>query len=106
MEMLKYDKAPGSELCDSTERAQHIAEILKAIGHPLRLRIVALLCQGRQHVSALSERLNEAQPIISQHLRILRMRELVCVEREAGYAYYRLKELNLSQLVHCMEGCA
>jgi DNA-binding transcriptional ArsR family regulator len=104
MEMLEYSEAP--DICDNTERAKHIAEILKAIGHPLRLRIVALLCQGRQHVSALSERLEIPQPIISQHLRILRMHELVCVERESGFAYYRLKELNLRQLVQCMEGCA
>ncbi len=31
---------------DSSQRAAHLADILKALGHPARLRIVAILCGG------------------------------------------------------------
>ena len=39
------------------ERACHCAEVLKAVAHPLRLRIVAILCRGEEHVNALASRL-------------------------------------------------
>ena len=39
------------------EQAALIAETLKALAHPVRIRIVAILTGGPQHVSALTERL-------------------------------------------------
>ena len=96
---------PGQDLHQNLDRAQHVAEMLKALAHPIRLRIVALLCQGREHVTGLSERLEVPQAIVSQQLRILRMKGLVLVARSEGFAYYTLGEPQLKNLVHCMEGC-
>ena len=96
-------KATGS---DALKRAEHCAEILKAVAHPLRLRIVAILCEGDEHVSGLAERLDAPQAIVSQQLRILRMRGLVGVTREGGHARYRLVETNLRGLVSCVERCS
>lgn len=86
-------------------RAEHIAEVLKAVAHPLRLRIVATLCHGEESVSGLAERLASAQPIVSQQLRILRSHGLVAATRDGGFAYYRLAEPALRELVCCMEKC-
>ena len=86
-------------------RAEHIAEVLKAVAHPLRLRIVATLCDGEESVSVLADRLEAAQPIVSQQLRILRSHGLVSATRENGYAFYRLTEPALRDLVCCMEKC-
>jgi DNA-binding transcriptional ArsR family regulator len=90
---------------DNPARAGHVAEVLKAVAHPLRLRIVALLCEGEAHVGALAERLDTPQPIVSQQLRILRARRLVDATRESGFARYRLAEPALRELVGCMEKC-
>ena len=86
-------------------RAEHCAEVLKAVAHPLRLRIVATLCAGDAHVNALAEKLDAPQPIVSQQLRILRSHGLVAATREHGYARYRLAEPALRDLVCCMEKC-
>jgi ArsR family transcriptional regulator len=86
-------------------RAEHLAEVLKAVAHPLRLRIVALLCDQDENVSALAEKLDASQAIVSQQLRILRSHGLVAVSREGGFATYRLAEQNLRGLVRCMEKC-
>ncbi|MFH1086080.1 MAG: metalloregulator ArsR/SmtB family transcription factor [Chloroflexota bacterium] len=80
--------------------------MLKALAHPIRLRIIAVLCQGQEHVTGIAERLDLPPAIISQQLRILRMRGLVLTERVKGFAYYRLREAQLEGLVHCMEGCS
>ena len=92
-------------LRDDGDRAAHLAEVLKAVAHPLRLRIVALLCQGEAHVSGLVEALGSPQPLVSQQLRILRAQGLVEASREDGFAWYRLAEPALRELVCCMENC-
>ena len=88
-----------------SERAEHLAEILKAIAHPLRLRLVALLAEKEQCVTELAEQLGVNQAIASQQLRILRMRGLVAVSRSNGFANYRLAEPRLINLLECIEGC-
>jgi len=87
-------------------RAAEVADILKAVAHPLRLRIVAILCEGEMQVNALAERLGARQAIVSQQLRILRMHRLVVAVRQNGCASYRLLEPRLRNLVRCVEGCA
>ena len=86
-------------------RAEHAAEVLKAVAHPVRLRIVATLCRGAEHVNALAERLDVPQPIVSQQLRILRGHGLVSAHRANGFAWYRPAEPALRDLVCCMEKC-
>jgi ArsR family transcriptional regulator len=86
-------------------RAAHLAEILKAVAHPLRLRIVAILVEGDANVTALADRLGAEQAIVSQQLRILRHNGLVVASRRDGFATYRLVERNLEGLVRCMERC-
>jgi ArsR family transcriptional regulator len=87
-------------------RAEQVADILKAVAHPLRLRIVATLCAEEISVNALAARLGASQAIVSQQLRILRMHRLVGAVRENGHATYRLTEPRLRDLVRCVEGCA
>ena len=91
--------------CEEPEAALEAAEVLKAIAHPVRLRIVAVLCEEELHVNGLAERLNTPQAIISQQLRILRMRKLVGVVRSNGRATYRLTQPHLIQMVGCMDSC-
>ena len=86
-------------------RAAHLAEVLKAVAHPLRLRIIAILVEGDANVSELAGLLDAAQPIVSQQLRILRGHGLVAADRHDGFATYRLVERNLEGLVACMERC-
>jgi DNA-binding transcriptional ArsR family regulator len=99
-------EAPGQQLCGDLERSKHIAEVLKALAHPIRLRIVAHLCQGNTHVGGLADQLGVTQAIVSQQLRILRMKGLVLRDYEGGFAIYRLGEPKLVDLVRFMEGCS
>lgn len=83
-----------------------MAEVLKAVAHPLRIRIVAILCLGEEHVTSLADRVGASQAIVSQQLRILRSHGLVAASRQGGFARYRIVEQNLRGLVRCMEHCA
>ena len=92
-------------LAEEPDFCEQAATLLKAVGHPLRLRIVALLCQGPLHVTALAERLEVKQPVVSQQLGILRLHGAVSATRLDGFALYELAETRLRKLVDCMETC-
>ena len=80
--------------------------MLKAVAHPLRIRIVAVLCAGEETVGGLASRLDTPSRIVSQQLRILRAHGLVEATRENGFAHYRVAEPALHDLVCCMEKCS
>ena len=84
---------------------ENLAEILKALAHPTRLGIIAALCEDDAHVGALALHLGVPQALVSQQLRILRMRRLVSKRTEQGKAVYSLREQRLRQLISCLEGC-
>lgn len=94
------------DLTREKDQAERIAQVLKAVAHPLRLQIIALLVRRDARVGELSELLGEKQAIVSQQLRILRMSGLVEVIREAGTMRYRLSEPRLCKLVGCFESDA
>jgi ArsR family transcriptional regulator len=96
---------PAFSIRKDPRRAEHVASVLRAIAHPLRVRIVATLCHSEEHVSRLADELEAPQAIVSQQLRILRSERLVEARRENGHAYYRLAEPALRDLVCCMEKC-
>jgi ArsR family transcriptional regulator len=95
---------PGPGL--GPEEAARLAEVLRALGHPLRLRLVARLCEQDTSVTALAAALDTSQAMVSQQLRILRLSGLVDTVRENGFAVYRLAQPRLRQLVQRLEGCA
>jgi DNA-binding transcriptional ArsR family regulator len=94
-----------ASLVADERKAAHLADTLRAIAHPIRLRIVGLLCSENLSVTVMAEMLDVPQAIVSQQLRILRMSGLVHSVRSRGRASYRLGEPRLRQLVKCLEGC-
>ena len=86
-------------------RADVLADVLKALAHHVRLRIVAALCDHDETVIGLAERLDVPQAIVSQQLRILRMSGLVAATRHKGHARYALMQPRLRDLVACLEHC-
>jgi DNA-binding transcriptional ArsR family regulator len=92
-------------IADDEARARALAETLKAIANPTRLRLAAALCEGPSVVGALAERLVLAPAIVSQELRILRMSGLVGAERAGGFSTYSLAEPGLKDLIKCLDKC-
>ena len=70
----------------------HCAEQLKALGEPLRLRIVSTLRTGPKNVGDLAEILGVEMVTVSHHLGILRSARLVKTERQGRFIVYSLRE--------------
>ena len=89
----------------SDNEAPHLSEILKGLGHPLRLQIISVLCDNAMCVNELCETLDAKQAAVSQHLTPLRMLGLVSAERTGGKAIYSLAQPKLRNMVTCLKSC-
>ena len=73
------------------ERLQYSAELLRALAHPLRLRILEFIDRSETiHVNKIYSTLQLEQSITSQHLRILGNAGVVHAKREGKYIYYSI----------------
>ena len=97
--------AANATLVEDQELAIRLAQVLKAIAHPLRLQLVACLCHQELNVTEMCGKLGIKQSLVSQHLAVLRMVGLVSADRSGGTATYSLKEPGLRKLVACLTGC-
>jgi ArsR family transcriptional regulator len=86
----------------SEEKLEELAEFFKALSHPVRLRIVAILLEGKQCVKNLGELLNMSQPSVSQHLSILRSRGIVGWKREGSIICYFIKDERIIKLYNML----
>lgn len=72
-------------------------EILRALAHPLRLRILSFIdAHSSVKVNEIYQALGLEQSITSQHLRILRTAGLVSSKRMGKFMYYQLHYGRLS----------
>jgi ArsR family transcriptional regulator len=73
------------------EKLDLSCEIVRALAHPLRLKILEFIDQNRRiNVNKIYNTLQIEQSITSQHLRILRMAGLVFAERNGKFIHYTL----------------
>jgi DNA-binding transcriptional ArsR family regulator len=77
---------------DMTGLAEFATEAgtLKLIGHPLRLRILTILQDNECNVKQIWETLEILQPILSQHLAILRVNGIIAGQRRGAEVVYSI----------------
>jgi DNA-binding transcriptional ArsR family regulator len=83
----------------TTKTYEAAGELLKVLSAPARLAIVVELAERPCYVHELVERLEMSQPLVSQHLRILRGARLVGVERHGREAVYSLIDHHVAHIV-------
>jgi Methylase involved in ubiquinone/menaquinone biosynthesis len=69
---------------------ENLVNVLRAAGEDTRLRLLALLADGDHSVKDLTEILDQSQPRVSRHLKLLADAGLVQRHAEGAWAYYRL----------------
>lgn len=75
-----------------TVQLDEMVERLKAAAESSRLRILVLLSQADLTVSDLTEILNQSQPRVSRHLKLLLDADLIARYQEGSWAFFRLSE--------------
>lgn len=90
-------------LITNEEDIFHASHSLKAMAHPLRLKILCIL-GGTSEVSVqdIVEQVGTSQSNISQHLSILREKDILASRKDANKVYYRIADQKILQLIGAM----
>lgn len=78
------------------------AGMFQALAHPTRIAIVEILREGELSTRAIQERLSVEQANLSQHLAILRSRQIVSNRKEGNQVFYSLKNGVLIEVLDIM----
>jgi ArsR family transcriptional regulator, arsenate/arsenite/antimonite-responsive transcriptional repressor len=81
--------------------AAGLAQVFKALGDPVRLRLLSLIGAhqgGEVCVCDLTTAFDLTQPTISHHLRVLREAGIITSERRGTWVYYRLVPAALERM--------
>lgn len=79
------------------------ADVLKALAHPTRLKILEILKDGEKCVCEIMPILNLEQANVSQHLAILRERGIVECRKEGLSIFYRVKDPKVFKIMQLSE---
>jgi len=82
---------------------ENATETLRAVAHPIRIAIIDLLSRhGKMTVTDIYRKLNIEQAIASHHLRILKSKQVVEVERDGKNSLYSLADQEYHRIVETL----
>ena len=84
---------------DKNKQFHTEAEVLKVLGHPIRLKIVAGLCTRECNVKHIWECLGLPQATVSQHLALLKNKGIIEGKREGVEVHYSVINLLAKRII-------
>lgn len=91
-----------SEMMGQEDVIEQASRSMKAISHPLRLKILCILGEKEVSVQDIVESVGTSQSNISQHLAILRDKGVLKTRKDANKVYYRIGDARVLQLIKMM----
>jgi DNA-binding transcriptional ArsR family regulator len=80
------------------------AQVMRALAHPVRLRILDILQKDEECVCHLTAVLGAQQPYVSKQLAVLREADLVSDRRDGMMVYYRLQNGRTTEVMDAVRG--
>lgn len=91
---------------NDTEKLERAAVMLKAMAHPMRMAIVDMVVREKEmSVTEIYEKLKIEQAVASQHLAILKDKEVLAMRREGKSCIYYVAKPMLKQLIDTIIQC-
>lgn len=94
--------SPVNVLISRDEDIERASRSLKAMSHPLRLKILCTLGDQEFSVQDIVEQVGTSQSNISQHLAILRDKGILACRKDANRVYYRVGDARTLRLIGMM----
>lgn len=91
-----------NKLIDKDEDILQASLAMKAIAHPLRLKVLCVLSDGELSVQEIVDSVGTTQSNISQHLAILRDKGVLTTRKDANRVFYRIGDPRTVKLVGMM----
>lgn len=86
-------------LIGKSENIEEAADAMKAMAHPMRLKILCLLGSGEMAVQDIVEAVGTTQSNISQHLGILRDRGLINARNDGKRVMYQIQDARILKMI-------
>ena len=96
------DTDSSISLLDRDEDVERASRSLKAMSHPLRLKILCTLGDEEVSVQDIVEFVGTSQSNISQHLAILRDKGILASRKDANRVFYRVSDARTLKLIGMM----
>jgi len=96
------DEPEGINLFADDGDIERASRSLKAMSHPLRLKILCTLGDQEISVQEIVDSVGTSQSNISQHLAILRDKHILASRKDANRVYYRVSDARTLQLIGMM----
>ncbi len=90
------------DLIEKQEHIEQAARALKAMSHPLRLKILCVLGPDEVSVQDIVDTVGTSQSNISQHLAILRDKGVLRARKDANRVFYRVGDERTLKLIAMM----
>ena len=90
------------ENCIGEEQLEKVAETLKVVSHPARLRIIEILEEGERSVTEIQEFLGITQSLTSQHLNNMRVRGVLQSRKNGNMVFYSILNPDVVKVIHCI----
>ena len=88
---------------DEDKRIDKAAYVLKAVAHPLRIKIIQMLNDNKElNVSTIYKNLNAEQSLISHHLINMRDKGILDIRRSGKNIYYFLVDTAVAEVIQCI----
>jgi DNA-binding transcriptional ArsR family regulator len=100
--MIVVNRANQPRLTD-LEALEQAAECLRTLAHPHRLRMIQMMLQGEFTVGELAKACEIPSHMASEHLRLMKDRGLLSIDRRGRKAYYQVSECHLQDIMNCVE---
>ncbi|WP_228028047.1 metalloregulator ArsR/SmtB family transcription factor [Chitinibacter sp. SCUT-21] len=84
------------------EHIDQASRAMKAMSHPLRLKILCVLADQEVSVQDIVERVGTTQSNISQHLALMREKGVLRTRKDANRVYYRVGDIRTLVVVAMM----
>jgi ArsR family transcriptional regulator len=97
--------SPLADAALTATQAETLAPMFKALGDPVRLRLLSMIAARRTEVCVcdLTTAFDVTGPTVSHHLRVLREVGLVQCERRGTWVYYQMVPGVLDRLAELLE---
>jgi ArsR family transcriptional regulator len=102
MTMARAQETGEIELMDKEDDIERASRAMKAMSHPLRLKILCVLGDKEVSVQDIVDNVGTSQSNISQHLAILRDKGVLKTRKDANRVYYRVGDTRTLRLIGMM----
>jgi len=84
------------------KEVDHVASLLKTMAHPIRMKILCLLQDKEMTVGELREHVKTTNANVSQHLTILRNKNIISHRKDANFIFNKISDERMLKLIATM----